>query len=136
MFRNIFTHTQPTVILLKLLHLVLDRHVVMSLPEVAGDRLAVLNGQIQSLERWDIWSPSRAVDPGSAMLVDEQIAVEIVEFDLVVLVQGCWPLGGHAKFFDELQIEVFFLGLQKFGIVRSHGIDLGRRHGAKMQRNS
>ena len=100
MFSNIFAHAQPTVILFKFLDLFFDRHIVMLLPEVADDRLAVLKGQIKSFERWDIWSPSRAVDPGSTMLVDEQIAVEIVEFDLVVLVQGCWPLGGHAEFFE------------------------------------
>ena len=61
-----------------------------------------LRGQIQSFERWDIWSTSRAGDPGSAMLVDEQIAVEILKFNLVVRVQRCWPLGGRAEPLDEL----------------------------------
>ena len=95
MFRNILADAQPAIILLKLLHLVLDRHIVMLLPEVVDDRLTVLEGQIQSLERWDIWSTSQAMDPGSAMLVDEQITVEILKFELVVRVQWCWPVGVH-----------------------------------------
>ena len=82
----------------------------MPLPEVADDRLPVLEGQVQSFDSWDIWSTSWAVDPGSAMLVDEQIAMEVLESNLVVQIQGRWPLRGHAESLDELQIRVLVLG--------------------------
>ena len=54
MFSNVFFHTQPTVIFVKFLHLVFDWYIWMPLLEVADDRLAVLKGQVQSLECRDI----------------------------------------------------------------------------------
>ena len=54
----------------------------------------------------------------------------------MVRVQGRWPLLGHADSFDELQIGILFLGLKKLRVVRCHGVDLGGRRGAEVQRNS
>ena len=46
MLCNVFSHTQPTIVFLKILHLVFDGHIWMSLPEVANDRLPVFEGQV------------------------------------------------------------------------------------------
>ena len=70
MFRNVFSYTQPAVVFLKLLHLVLDGHILMPLPKAANDQLPVLEGQVQSFERWDIRATARTVDPSHTMLVD------------------------------------------------------------------
>ena len=88
MFRNVISHTQPAVFLLKFLHLVFDGHIWMPLLEITNDRLLVLEGQIQSFERGDIVTTTRTVDPSCSMLVDKQIAIEVLEFDLVVRVQS------------------------------------------------
>ena len=42
---------------------------------------------------------------------------------------------GHSKLLDKLKIRILVLSLQEFRIVRGQGVDLGRRCGAKMQRN-
>ena len=70
MFGNVFSHTQPAVVFLKFLHLVLDGHIWMPLPKVANDRLPALEGQVQSFERWDIMTTARTLDPSCSMLVD------------------------------------------------------------------
>ena len=70
MFRNVFSHTQPAVVFLKFLHLVLDGHIWMPLPKVANDRLPVLEGQVQSFERWDIMTMGRTVYPSRSVLID------------------------------------------------------------------
>ena len=86
MFCNVFSHAQPAVVFLKFLHLISDGHIKMALPEVANDRLSVLEGQVQRFERGDIRTASRTVDPNCSMMVDKQVAVEVFEFQLVVWV--------------------------------------------------
>ena len=84
MFCNVFPHTQPTVVFLKFLHLIFDGYIWMPLPKVADEWLAVLEMKIQSLKRGDIRTLSRKMDPGGTMLVNKEIAVEVVKFDLMV----------------------------------------------------
>ena len=90
----------------------------MPLPEVADHGLWVLQRKIQYrsndqsiFERGDIWATSWTVDPGGTVLVDEKVAIEIVQFDLVIQGKRRWPLFRHPKLFDELEIWIVFLSL-------------------------
>ena len=81
---NIFPHAQPTIIFLKFLHLVSDGYVWMTLPEVADHRLPIFERQIEGFERGDIGATAWTVDPDGAMVVHQQVAIEIVELEFVV----------------------------------------------------
>ena len=56
----------------------------MALPEIADHRLPVFERQIEFFERGDIRAPAWTVDPDGAMVVYQQVAIEIVEFEFVV----------------------------------------------------
>ena len=51
------------------------------------------------------------MDPDCTMVVDQQVAVEVVEFELVVQMQCRGPMFGNPELFDELQVGIFILGL-------------------------
>ena len=63
------------------------------------------------------------------MVVDQQVAVEVVEFELVVRMQCRWPMFGNSKLLDELQVGIFILSLKEFRIGGTHVIDLEWRSG-------
>ena len=54
------------------------------MPEIADYRLPIFERQIKGFERGDIGAPAWTVDPDCAMVVDQQVAIEIVEFEFVV----------------------------------------------------
>ena len=56
----------------------------MTLPEIADHWLPVFERQIECFERGDIGASAWTVDPDGSMVVYQQVAVEIVEFEFVV----------------------------------------------------
>ena len=56
------------------------------MPKIADYRLPIFERQIQRFERGDIGAPTRTVDPDGAVVVDQQVAIEIVELEFVVRV--------------------------------------------------
>ena len=55
----------------------------MALQEMTDDGLLVFQWEVQSFERGNIGSPTREVNPGCVMSVNEEIVVEIYEFELM-----------------------------------------------------
>ena len=56
----------------------------MTLPEIADYRLSIFERQIKGFERGDIGAPAWTVDPDCAMVVDQQVAIEIAELEFMV----------------------------------------------------
>ena len=70
------------------------------------------------------------------MVVDQQVAIEVIEFELVVRMQCGWPGLGHPELFDQLQVGILFLGLKEFRVGWTHGVDFDGRRGTEVQRDS
>ena len=58
----------------------------MTLPEIADHWLSILERQVQGFKCGDIGATAGTVDPDSAMVVDQQVAIEIVELEFMVRV--------------------------------------------------
>ena len=76
------------------------------------------------------------MDPNGAMVVEQQVAVEVVEFELVVRMQCRGPMFGNPELFDKPQVGIFILGLKEFRICGTHGIDFEWRSSPEMKRHS
>ena len=70
------------------------------------------------------------------MVVDQQVAIEVIKFELVVRMQRRGPMFGDPELLDELQVGIFILSLKEFWIGGTHGIDLEWRSGTEMKRHS
>ena len=66
------------------MHLVSDGYIWMTLSEIADYQLPIFERQIEGFERRDIEATARTVDPDGAMVVNQQVAIEIVELEFVV----------------------------------------------------
>jgi hypothetical protein len=58
----------------------------VTLPEIADDRLPIFERQIEGFECGDLGAAAWTVDPDGAMVVHQQVAIEIVELEFVVRV--------------------------------------------------
>ena len=70
------------------------------------------------------------------MVIDQQVAIEVIEFELMVRMQCRGPMFGYPELPDELQVWIFILGLKELWIGWAHGVDFEWRSGTEMKRHS